>query len=383
MADVTPAFVERALREAGTLPAGVSMASAVAKPMALDGFLSDVGRLHLEYEPPTSASSLPSTVIVKLVSSRPEAMEAASSAGLYRAEMRFFQRFAETAAVGAPHCYYSAEDEASGHVVLLLEDLDERPGLYFLSQVDGIGQREMEGMAAAMGALHAQHWSWGEDDRTPDDDAALPAWLSHATRLGVRDPANAANLERYLASKFVDAASCEARGVGGECREACLAAMARGAQLGDALRSGPQTLCHNDARSDNIFWGDANAVGGVVFLDWQIMARNVGAADLAWVTTNSVTDEPPSEARDRRYVELYWRALTSRGVDTERYPLEACWRDYLLGVAWSYTLLIHIVGLGASADELLENELCREIHDRCMRACYALKAHEVPLQRLV
>ena len=110
MADVTPAFVERALREAGTLPAGVSMASAVAKPMALDGFLSDVGRLHLEYEPPPSASSLPSTVIVKRVSSRPEAMEAASSAGLYRAEMRFFQRFAETAAVGAP--YFSLERAA-------------------------------------------------------------------------------------------------------------------------------------------------------------------------------------------------------------------------------------------------------------------------------
>ena len=381
MADVTAAFIESALRESGALPVGVSVKEIDIQPMALNGFLSDVGRAYITYECSEDCDAgetrTPPSVIVKLCAASEEVLEAAQADSLYRMEAEFFLKFAETCAVGAPHCFCALEDDRGGHGALVLEDLELRPTLYCVSQVKGIGRREAVCMAEAMGALHAQHWS-------PEGRAGMPEWLSHVCDISIRDPDNKKCAPIYLQSKFVDPASCEARGVGGETLAAARRVMERGAELKAALSGpGPCTLLHNDARCDNVFWGDEGGVpGGVVFLDWQLLGCGPGPIDLAWATTNSITDAPPSEARDRVYVIKYWESLTSRGVDKRSYPFEACWRDYLLGVAWSYALLTHLAALG-NAEEMLENELCRKIHDRCMTAVAALGVHEIAYERIV
>lgn len=379
MAEVDAAFVEEGLKHGGALPRdGTARVSAIdIKPLALNGFLSDVGRCHITYEGDLGGIDPPTTIVLKLAGAQSEQGEAlARENDCYHQEASFYRKFAEHIAVGAPHCYAAYESTNQQNVVLMLEDLQKRDGLYFVNQVQGIGRKEMLCMAESLATLHAQHWSW-------DGAAGFPSWLPHATDYTVRTPCHHAHMKAYLSGAFVDPVHCEKRGVGGEVRKVCLRLCERADEIRNAVRRGPQTLCHNDARSDNVFWGDSNAPGGVVLLDWQLMSVGVGAADLAFVSSNSVTDEPPSETRDRAYVRAYWETLTSRGVDGNRYTFEACWKDYLVGIAWTYTSLTVFQALG-DPEELLKDPLCVAMHDRSMQAAASLRVHELAtFERLV
>ena len=377
MNDIDVSFIEKGLKLGGALPDGARVSAIDIKPLSLNGFLSDVGRCHITYEGVVDndedgmTPTPPARLVIKLAGAQSEAgEEIARENNLYHMEAEFFRKFAEYASVGTPHCYAAFEDSKFGNVILLLEDLQDRDGLYFVNQLEGIRRKEIMDMAVSLSALHAQHWSW-------EGAAGLPAWLPHCTDITVRNPCNPAHMERYLSSAFVDEAHCASRGVGGEVRKACLQITERADEIREAMKRGALTLCHNDARSDNVFFGDrSGAPGGVVLLDWQIMSTGVGAADLAFVASNSVTDEPPSEARDKAYVKAYWESLTSRGVDPDRYSFDACWHDYLLGIAWTYACLTVFIEFG-EAEQMLEDPLCRAMHDRSMLAVEGLRVHEL------
>ena len=55
---------------------------------------------------------------------------------------------------------------------------------------------------------------------------------------------------------------------------------------------GPPTLCHGDPRADNLAF---DADGIPVLYDWQQLAVQFGAADLAWLVSTSLT---PATRRD-------------------------------------------------------------------------------------
>merc|ERR1712187_1010141 len=115
----------------------------------------------------------------------------------------------------------------------------------------------------------------------------------------------------------------------------------RAAELMSALCEGPQTLLHHDCRADNIFWGDNSAPGGVVLIDWQMIGQGVGALDLAWFAAGSFLEleETDRIAKHRRLVDVYWRSLITTGVAVSGYAFEFAWRDYMLGLAWSFLVV--------------------------------------------
>ena len=120
----------------------------------------------------------------------------------------------------------------------------------------------------------------------------------------------------------------------------------------------PLTLVHHDARPDNVFVAVDAAPPSAVLIDWQFVGIGVGpAADLAWLVSGTlepgfedpVTGETvgPEAMRStyRLIVEEYHDALVGAGVP-DTYSLESCWRDFVLGVAWSSFAVFIIAGGG-------------------------------------
>jgi thiamine kinase-like enzyme len=162
-------------------------------------------------------------------------------------------------------------------------------------------------------------------------------------------------------------------------REAVEKAFSRTHALEVALQSWPRTLLHHDMRADNLFWGDMKAPGGVIFVDWQMVGQGVGPIDLAWFASTSVLEpgDPRRFAMNQKLLEVYWRSLTEAGVDGARYPLEAAWRDYLLGFVWSFLVIIQAVKFGEP------NEVLNTFVSRVTHAMAELGAENVPCERLI
>jgi len=155
--------------------------------------------------------------------------------------------------------------------------------------------------------------------------------------------------------------------------------MPRAANLMAALGKGPQTLLHHDCRADNIFWGHCSSPGGVVFLDWQFLGQGVGALDLAWFTGGSFLESEQSDrlAKHRSLVEVYWRSLIAAGVDASKFTFEAAWRDYVLGMMWSFLVVVQVVNFGPP------NPVLRKFVERHVTSLAELEAAGIPLERIV
>jgi hypothetical protein len=379
--DVDTAFIERALRAAGELPPGLRVARVDVRPLALQGFISDVARCRISYAAESDGhddggsqrASLRPSVIVKCTASGAESYAAGVECDAYRTEATFFAVLAEVVAVSSPDCLLVVADDDDARYCYVLEDLDERPGLYFVPQAEGAGEKECLAVAVGLAELHAPRWRW---------DAPLPAWVLPLTANRLRNPAAAVSeyWQAFSASTYQTELPPTSQ-------RAFERVAARAATLAAALDQGPRTLLHGDARGDNLFFGDAASPGGVVFLDWQLVCSGIGAFDLAWFVSTSV--RVPCEARDRRVVEAYWNALTSHAsgrVPKERYSLEACWRDYLLGCATSMALFVlapKFLPAGKRVEKPKEYAQLAEMVSRSAATVACVGADTVAFERLV
>jgi len=129
-------------------------------------------------------------------------------------------------------------------------------------------------------------------------------------------------------------------------------------------------------RADNLFWGDKNVPGGVIALDWQMVGQGVGAIDLAWFAAGCF-QEFPGEHFHRHLVEVYWQSLVAGGVNADAYSLNAAWHDYLLGMAWSFLVIIQVVKFGAP------NDVLRAFVQRHTTSMVGLGAWDAPFERLL
>jgi thiamine kinase-like enzyme len=150
----------------------------------------------------------------------------------------------------------------------------------------------------------------------------------------------------------------------------------RAETLGDALQKGPVTLLHHDCRADNLFWGDEKAPGGLIVLDWQMIGQGVGPLDLAWFVAGK-SEKQATFTEHEEIVNTYWQSLTSSGVDADRYPLEAAWCDYLLGLVWSALVVVQLVKFGAP------NPTLRKFLQRHVDSMMEVSAHTIAFERLV
>lgn len=365
--EVTVGFVESALQVGGQLPEGVTVREIRVTPTAIAGLLSTTGRVHVSYSDTTGCvvgkCAPPASVIVKLQAQDESNRAVALEADNYAIEARAYRDLAGEMVIGTPVCFHIAADQESGNHVFVMEDLHLRRGVYGVSQFEsnGCSNKEAHAVAQAVGKLHAQYWSWSTD---------LPTWLLPTHRIKARD---VVDIVKECGHDF--RRSVYYTGLDDWTQTAVDAVMPRAQALAAALGSGPRTLLHHDLRADNLFWGDTASIGGVVMLDWQMIGQGVGAIDLAWFGAGSIAESGEKAHRD--LVETYWLSLVAAGVDCNRYPLVAAWRDYLIGIAWSFLVVVQATKFGSP------NSVLIEFVRRHTLAMTTLHAFDVPFERLV
>ena len=386
--DVDADFITRALREAELLPDGVDVAAISIEPLSLQGFISDVARCRVTYssrdaggatpmpgEGTGSLGTLPPSLIVKTCASNDESYAAGRECDAYKTEAVFFKNLARVVSVGSPECLLVSSDGPGERYCYVMEDLDLRPDIYYVPQSLGAGEKECRAVAKGLAELHAPRWRW---------ERPLPAWLPAMTEHPLRNPARVFSewWESFSSSTYFTELPEPSRLAHERCQR-------RAEQLAAALSSGPRTLLHCDARSDNLFFGDRTAPGGVVFLDWQLICQGIGVFDLAWFMCTSAVHGTPGEERDRPIVEAYWEALTSHPsgrVSKARYTLEAAWRDYQLGAATTmavFSCAPKFLSDAIRSEKPKEYEQLAEMIGRSAAVVAAIGADTVPYERLV
>lgn len=364
--EITPSFIGCALQAGGMLPHDAVVSSIEVVPTAISGLLSMTVRVSVSYEGEDSAK-LPASVIVKLQSEDEMSRQVAVDANNYHMERRVYETLAKDFAVGTAQCF-QIMSHSSGNVVFVMEDLSLRQGLYSVNQwkLHGCSLSEAACAAKALGKLHAQFWG---------EARSLPDWLPATCTIEARSPATlgAQCADRFCASAYFEALADPAR-------EAVRQALSKASGLEEALgAAGPVTLLHHDARTDNLFWGAPGVPGGVVFLDWQMAGQGVGPLDLAWFLSSSFL-EPGARSRVADYtylLEVYWNSLVEGGVDRAQYSIEAARRDFLLGLLWSFLVIIQVVKFGEP------NHVLVQFASRVTHAMVEMGAQDVPLARLV
>jgi aminoglycoside phosphotransferase (APT) family kinase protein len=109
----------------------------------------------------------------------------------------------------------------------------------------------------------------------------------------------------------------------------------------------PVTICHGDARLDNMFFdGD----GGFAMVDWQLSMRSPGGADLVYFLISNLHPEI-RRGHERQLIDTYRAALYDAGVPESAYTEEMAWTGYREGALfWCVALATSLVTLDPGND---------------------------------
>ena len=92
-----------------------------------------------------------------------------------------------------------------------------------------------------------------------------------------------------------------------------------------ALCAGPQTICHADFRSENMFFATTAAQPDFAIIDWQSITKSSGAQDLSYFLTQSV-QVGVRQQHERDLLARYLDGLRRGGV--QHYSAEHLLTDY-------------------------------------------------------
>ncbi|MGB0101437.1 MAG: phosphotransferase [Nocardioides sp.] len=248
------------------------------------------------------------TVLVKLPP--PDTAARDMMAGVYRAEVRFYQEVAATVAVRVPACHHAEIADDSGDFVIVLEDLAPREQG---DQIAGCNAAQARDAVVNLAGLHGPRWC---DPTLADvDTLSVNGPEDIELMLQMWDPTIQLFLDGLgdlIAPE--DAATLRACG---DVIERWL--------LGRSERFAP---VHGDYRLDNLMF-PTDGGPDVVAVDWQTLSLALPARDLAYFTGTSLTVED-RRAHERELVAAYHEALLSYGVLD--YSREQCWDDYVFAM---------------------------------------------------
>lgn len=207
-------------------------------------------------------------------------------------EAVFYRDIAPTLdGITMPTCLYAAVDEATGHGLVLMEDL-VAGGATFPDPRTSWGPEQAAVTLGQLAALHAAQWGRPEADRSPAFPPRLSrfaasfdqAWLQGQLDDGRASdlPADVRRADRVVA--------------------ALLALEALGADR-------PQCLLHGDAHPGNVYDRDGRAG----FLDWQIAQWGGWALDVAYHVASVLDPDDRAEA-ERDLLDHYLDRLAAHGV---------------------------------------------------------------------
>ena len=338
--EITSPWLSQVLEDAGAA-GGAHVTGYAAEPAAdQTGFMNQLFRLHIEYD--ALHPDLPRTIMAKLPSTEPQVEEVFARLAPNLREARFYQAMAGASTLRIPRAYFCGADPATGHTVLLLEDLsDVRQG----DSVAGCSRDEAERVMAQMAIFHASWWDSPSLDRLdwmPRRDAEADAYqgiyAGAWTSLLGKAPGGMPEGLRMLGEALVPEIP----------------------KIKAMLTKPPRTIVHGDFRLDNCFFPDDDGARSPVVFDWEFCTRGRGANDVATFISDTFAPQERREV-ERGLLHVYHSSLVNNGVSG--YSFEECLRDYRLSMLEVVAFWIVIGGYcdysGERASRYLRNSLER------------------------
>lgn len=310
------------------------------------GFSATLYRLHL-----TGDGGVPDTLIAK-VPGTPEARGAMEMLGGYRKEVAFYRHVAPSAPMDTPHCHVAQIDDATGDFVLILEDLKDWHNADHLA---GLSLDQARRALDQLAGLHA----WSMSPAAGDVPAQFPSLDTPVARellIPVFAPAWQIYRE-HTRTPIPDAVADFAE------RFAELAPQALTALSERTM------LLHGDIRADNMFFRDDR----MKVVDFQMVVRGAGAADVAYLVSQGL----PTELRrgaDRDLLRHYLGQLAAHGYPD--YSFDEAWRHYRWATAYLMILPVVIL-IGWDTLPARSRQLCLTLVDRAVATIAEIDALEV------
>ena len=265
------------------------------------GVSSAVYRSHL------TGSGCPKSVIVKLPALDPNAVFTSAVLRMYIREVKFFKTLAKEVPFRVSQSYYGEVNEETSQFAMVVEDLGS---LRIIDQVVGMSIDDARRAVDAVAAMHAK-W-WGKAD----------ALAADGTTISLGDPIYPAVVPMVFAEGW----------------EKCTnelkmpdSIMQVGPRFGPAvagllasLAQGPNTLAHGDFRGDNMMFDKDNSL---VVLDFQLIGTGIGAYDLAYFITQSITADDASKY-ERELFDRWIDGVLSGGAPKDLVDKKALWENY-------------------------------------------------------
>lgn len=357
--EIDTAWLDEALREAGHLGDGTSVASVAVTPFGAGvGMVGQLARLAVSYEGP--AEGLPTSLIAKLPSPYEANRAQMQLFRYYVREALFYREVAPASSLRVPRCWWSTIDTDTNLSALLLEDLGH---LHSPDQIVGMSPELAERALRALARFQAEWWQSPRLDEIP--------WMDYGNgpitmgAVGVFEQA----WQPFLDNGFRDQLTDDQVVLGAAVRD-------RFAQILTDFGGEPRTICHTDFRAENMFFGEPGSAEDVVVLDWQISTRSGGVYDVAYLLAQSLTVED-RRAHEERLLRAYHDELASGGV-------ELSWQDcldaYRIGLM---VCLVIPVSVGGTLDMANERgrQLVEMITARAFTAATDQGCHELLASR--
>jgi hypothetical protein len=265
-------------------------------------------RFHVEYDDPAHAArALPADFCVKGYFGE----EGQKFAGIGAKEARFYGELAPSLPVRRPPCYYAAIDAATGHGIVVMQDLVVA-GATFLGALSPYRPDQVAATLAQLAALHASRWN---------DPAMLASeWLA-PTFPGFANVMTDERLAELLGGPRGD-------GIPVEIRQPQRLKGALGA-LAARYADREQCLVHCDGHAGNLY-EDADGPG---LIDWQVFQRAHWSLDVAY-HIGAVLTPDERERTERDLLREYLERLRAAGIDPP--PYELAWEDYRASLTYGY-----------------------------------------------
>ncbi|MCW1381847.1 phosphotransferase [Novosphingobium sp. KCTC 2891] len=310
---ITAPWVQAMFQHAGVDAPRVSMVSTRAIG---HGNMSQTIHAQITYN--ANAANAVNSVVCKLTSAVPQAVEIAGAHNVYGRECAVYEYLGDTPPLSVPRAFWRNVGAEGRAINLVLEDLTERTRAG--DQIAGCSVAEAEAVGAELAKLHAASW---KDARLDNAD-----WL-YDRRGGAAQAAEG----------FALAATEWRRRFAGRIDPALLDAIdAFVPKMHDAIMAasdGP-TLIHGEPRVDNILFEDSAQGPRAWLIDWQFADRGSPMFDLAYFLSGSLSPE------DRRACEagLIERHVATIAAVDPAYGVEQARAEYAasLPVALQFTV---------------------------------------------
>ncbi|MDH3754985.1 MAG: ecdysteroid 22-kinase family protein [Acidimicrobiia bacterium] len=329
--EVTHEWVDRALRESGTLTGDARVAAVHAEVLPAGvGFMGEVATVTCTYE--GKGSHPPEVMIAKFPTDDPDIRAMMKPTRVFEREHSFYRDLAAVTPLRTPDCYHVTCDPDGDEFVLLMQDMSH---LTLGDQAAGATPAQAEAALRGLAAHHARFWHG--------------AGLAEAEYVPViNSPINKVGKEIYEQS-LPGFMQVFAPAIEPWMEEPAARFTANVHQMLDRLAAMPTTLVHFDYRSDNLFFDDG---GDVVAIDFQAISQGGGAADVGYFMSQNLAVADRREHEDR-LLRTYHDALEVAGVDD--YSLEQLRDDYRVGIMYGWIIPVFAVGSLESSSERAMN----------------------------